>query len=283
MTSSRPWARISRPSLWERASRTTQTLLDQVKVILDDSVVDIGPREAQWITEAADDEGAALDMARRRSKGEPLQYVLGNAHFRKIVLSVGPGVFIPRPETELLVEKALELLPHGGRVVDLGTGSGAIALSIAYERPDADVYATEADTGAYPWAVRNRDELALSAEIIEGDLFEGLPEELKGTFDVVVSNPPYVATSRREILPIDVRDHEPEKALYGGGDGMLVTTRVAQEARSWLKPGGWLALEMSVEQQQDMTTLLAGLDYRNVKIGIDLAEWPRLVVAQVPG
>jgi release factor glutamine methyltransferase len=254
-----------------------------VKVILDDSVVDIGPREAQWITEAADDEGAALDMARRRSKGEPLQYVLGNAHFRKIVLSVGPGVFIPRPETELLVEKALELLPHGGRVVDLGTGSGAIALSIAYERPDADVYATEADTGAYPWAVRNRDELALSAEIIEGDLFEGLPEELKGTFDVVVSNPPYVATSRREILPIDVRDHEPEKALYGGGDGMLVTTRVAQEARSWLKPGGWLALEMSVEQQQDMTTLLAGLDYRNVKIGIDLAEWPRLVVAQVPG
>jgi release factor glutamine methyltransferase len=257
-------------------------LLDQVNEILRDSVVDIGPREAQWIAEAAPGESDALEMARRRSKGEPLQYVLGNAHFRRIVLSVGPGVFIPRPETELLAEKAIELLPDGGRVVDLGTGSGAIALSIAYERPDATVYATEADPGAYPWAVRNRDELNLSAEIIEGDLFEGLPTELKGSFDVVVSNPPYVATSRRDILPIDVRDHEPEKALYGGGDGMLVTTRIAEEAPSWLKPGGWLALEMSVDQQQDMMTLLTGLDYRNIVIGIDLAEWPRLVVAQVP-
>lgn len=256
--------------------------MDQLQDILGNSVVDIGPREAQWIAEAAPDEPAALEMARRRSKGEPLQYVLGNAHFRRIVLSVGPGVFIPRPETELLVEKALEVLPQGGRVVDLGTGSGAIALSIAHERRDATVYATEADPGAYPWAVRNRDELNLSAEIIEGDLFEGLPSDLEGTFDVVVSNPPYVATSRREILPIDVREHEPEKALYGGGDGMLVTTRIAQEAPTWLKPGGWLALEMSVEQQQDMMTLLTGLDYRNIVIGIDLAEWPRLVVAQVP-
>ena len=253
-----------------------------MKAILEASVVDIGPREAHWITEAATDDSSAVAMARRRSSGEPLQYVLGNAHFRKIILSVGPGVFIPRPETELLVEKAIELLPQGGSVVDLGTGSGAIALSIAYERPDATVYATEADPGAYPWAIRNRDDLNLSVEVIEGDLFEWLPPELARTFDVVVSNPPYVATSRREILPIDVRDHEPEKALYGGGDGMLVTTRIAQEAPKWLKPGGWVALEMSVEQQQDMMTLLTSLDYRDVVIGIDLAEWPRLVVARTP-
>ena len=253
-----------------------------MKAILGDSVVDIGPREAQWITEAATDDPSALSMAQRRRDGEPLQYVLGNAHFRRIVLSVGPGVFIPRPETELLVERAIELLPERGSVVDLGTGSGAIALSIASERPDATVYATEADPGAYPWAVRNRDALNLAVEIIEGDLFEGLPSELERTFDVVVSNPPYVATSRREILPIDVRDHEPEKALYGGGDGMLVTTRIAQEAPTWLKPGGWVALEMSVEQQQDIMTLLTSLEYRDVVIGIDLAEWPRLVVARTP-
>ena len=256
--------------------------MDQVQAILDDSVVDIGPREAQWITEAASDDADALAMARRRHDGEPLQYVLGNAHFRRIVLAVGPGVFIPRPETELLVEKAMERLPQGGRVVDLGTGSGAIALSIAYERPDAQVYATEADPGAYPWAVRNRDELGLQAEVIEGDLFEGLPEDTKGPFDVVVANPPYVATSRREILPLDVREHEPEKALYGGGDGMLVTTRIAQEAPIWLKPDGWLAMEMSVEQQQDIMTLLTSLEYREIVIGIDLAEWPRLVVARAP-
>lgn len=266
----------------ERASRTTESLLDQVQEILDAAVVDIGPREARWITEEAPDDATALDMARRRSRGEPLQYLLGNAHFRKIVLSVGPGVFIPRPETELLVDKALDVLPTGGVLLDLGTGSGAIALSVASERPDARVYATEADPGAYPWAVRNRDQLGLDVGLFEGDLFEALPEELKGTVDVVVSNPPYVSTSRRDILPIDVREHEPERALYGGRDGMLVTTRLAEESREWLKPGGWLVLEMGAEQQQDMMTLLTGLEYDNIAIGIDLAEWPRLVVAQSP-
>lgn len=257
-------------------------MLDQVKEILADAVVDIGPREAQWITDESPDEVSALAMARRRSEGEPLQYILGNAHFRKIVLSVGPGVFIPRPETELLVDKALEVLPRGGTVLDLGTGSGAIALSIASERPDARVFATEADPGAFLWAVRNRDQLGLGVEVFEGDLFENLPGELRGTVDVVVSNPPYVSTSRRDILPIDVRNHEPERALYGGRDGMLVTTRLAEDARSWLKPGGWLVLEMGTEQQQDMMTLLTGLEYDNIAIGIDLAEWPRLVVAQLP-
>ena len=257
-------------------------MLDQVQEILDAAVVDIGPREARWITEEAPDDATALDMARRRSRGEPLQYLLGNAHFRKIVLSVGPGVFIPRPETELLVDKALDVLPTGGVLLDLGTGSGAIALSVASERPDARVYATEADPGAYPWAVRNRDQLGLDVGLFEGDLFEALPEELKGTVDVVVSNPPYVSTSRRDILPIDVREHEPERALYGGRDGMLVTTRLAEESREWLKPGGWLVLEMGAEQQQDMMTLLTGLEYDNIAIGIDLAEWPRLVVAQSP-
>ena len=257
-------------------------MLDQVKEILADAVVDIGPREAQWITEESPDDAAALAMARRRSQGEPLQYILGNAHFRKIVLSVGPGVFIPRPETELLVDKALAVLPQGGTVLDLGTGSGAIALSIASERPDAKVFATEADPGAFPWAVRNRDQLGLDVQVFEGDLFENLPTELRGTVDVVVSNPPYVSTSRRDILPIDVRNHEPERALYGGRDGMLVTTRLAEDARAWLKPGGWLVLEMGTEQQQDMMTLLTGLEYDNIAIGIDLAEWPRLVVAQSP-
>lgn len=274
--------RTTKQNLWERASKTAATLLDQVKAILSDSVVDIGPREAQWIIDEAQDETTALEMARRRSAGEPLQYILGNAHFRKIVLAVGPGVFIPRPETELLVEKAIEKLPQGGTLIDLGTGSGAIGLSIASERSDAKVYATEADPGAFPWAVRNRDELGLPVEMFEGDLFEAIPEKLLGNVDVIVSNPPYVSTSRKEILPIDVREHEPERALYGGGDGMLYTTQIAQQARDWLRPGGWLVLEMGVEQQQDMMTLLTGLDYDDVVIGIDLAQWPRLVVAKLP-
>lgn len=248
--------------------------------LLDDAVVDIGPREAQWICEAAADDAVALDMARRRSRGEPLQYLLGTAQFRHLELEVGPGVFIPRPETELVADRAMDLLPTGGTLVDLGTGSGAIALAVAQERPDATVFATEADPGAYPWALRNRDRLGLDVELIEGDLFEGLPESLRGGIDVVVSNPPYVSTDRRDILPVDVRDHEPERALYGGGDGMLVVTRLAHDAREWLRPGGWLVLEMGAQQQQDMTTLLGTLEYQDVVIGVDLAEWPRIVVAR---
>lgn len=260
----------------------TTSLEEQVQAILADAVVNIGPQEARWIAEAATDEQEALELAARRSRGEPLQYLLGSAHFRKIELEVGPGVFIPRPETELVAERAIELLPEGGTLVDLGTGSGAIALGIAHERPDATVFATEADPGALRWAIRNRDRLAPGVKILQGDLFETLPTELRGRVDVVVSNPPYVALERRDILPIDVRDHEPERALYGGTDGMLVTTRLVHDARSWLKPGGWLVLEMSEQQQEAMMSLLEGLGYEQIVIGVDLADWPRIVVARMP-
>lgn len=257
-------------------------LEERVEAVLADAVVNIAPQEARWITESAGDEATALEMARRRSRGEPLQYVLGTAAFRQIELEVGPGVFIPRPETELIAERALDLLPEGGTLVDLGTGSGAIALGIAHERPDAIVFATEADPGALAWAVRNRDRLAPHVEVLQGDLFDALPPDLQGQVDVVVSNPPYVSLDRKEILPIDVRDHEPERALYGGDDGMLVTTRLATDARGWLRPGGWLVLEMSEQQQEIMTTLLEGLGYEDIVIGVDLAHWPRIVVARMP-
>lgn len=259
------------------------SLEQRVEEVLAGAVVNIGPREARWIAEAATDEEAALDMARRRSLGEPLQYLLGTAAFRRIELEVGPGVFIPRPETELIAERAMELLPEGGTLVDLGTGSGAIALAIAHERPDATVFATEADPGALTWAIRNRDRVAPRVQMFEGDLFDGLPDELEGRIDVVVSNPPYVALERKDILPVDVRDHEPERALYGGHDGMLVTTRLVTDARSWLKPGGWIVVEMSEQQQESMTKLLERLGYQEIVIGVDLAHWPRIVVAQLPG
>ena len=258
-------------------------LLERVRAILDSAIVNIGPREAQWIVESAPDETAALEYAERRSRGEPLQYLLGTAQFRHLELSVGPGVFIPRPETELVAEKAMDLLPQNGTLVDLGTGSGAIALSVADERPDATVFATEADPGAFPWAIRNRDRLFPSVEMFQGDLFENLPERLRGEIDVVVSNPPYVASKKRESLPVDVRDHEPETALYGGATGMDVTERLARDARGWLRTGGWLVMEMSVDQQELMSRLLADLGYEDVKIGIDLAQWPRIVAARWNG
>ena len=258
-------------------------LLERVRGILDSAIVNIGPREAQWIVETAPDDATAIEFAERRSRGEPLQYLLGTAQFRHLDLEVGPGVFIPRPETELVAERAIDLLPQDGTLVDLGTGSGAIALSVAHERPDARVFATEADPGAFPWALRNRDRLAPSVEIFQGDLFENLPEQLRGEIDVVVSNPPYVASGKRESLPVDVRDHEPETALYGGATGMDVTERLARDARGWLRPGGWLVMEMSVEQQDLMSRLLEELGYVDVKIGIDLASWPRIVAAHWNG
>jgi release factor glutamine methyltransferase len=257
-----------------------RALTARVQEILNDSVVIIGPREAQWIVEAAADETSAVKMARRRSKGEPLQYLIGSTEFRHIVLEVGPGVFIPRPETELVAERAIELLPEGGTLVDIGTGSGAIALAVASERPDAMVLATEPDPSAYRWAVRNRDRLGLAVEMIEGDVFDGLPPTLAGSVDVVVSNPPYVSTDRKHILPVDVRKHEPERALYGGGDGMAITSRIAEGARDWLKPGGALVLEMGEQQQVAMTDLMATLGYRDLVIGIDYAHWPRIAVAR---
>ncbi|HWC13320.1 MAG TPA: peptide chain release factor N(5)-glutamine methyltransferase [Actinomycetota bacterium] len=260
----------------------TSSLEEQVQAVLADAVVNIGPQEARWIAEAAADEQEALELAARRSRGEPLQYLLGSAQFRHIELEVGPGVFIPRPETELIAERAIELLPQGGTLVDLGTGSGAIALAVAHERPDATVLATEADPGALRWAIRNRDRIAAAVQMFQGDLFDGLPADLRGCVDVVVSNPPYVALERKDILPIDVRDHEPERALYGGADGMLVTTRLVRDARSWLKPGGWVVLEMSEQQQEVMTSLLEELGYEEIVIGVDLADWPRIVVARMP-
>ncbi|MDQ4142833.1 MAG: peptide chain release factor N(5)-glutamine methyltransferase [Actinomycetota bacterium] len=227
-------------------------------------------------------EAAAVSLARRRAAGEPLQYVTGVAGFRRLDLAVGPGVFVPRPETELVVEKGLERLPQGGTVVDVGTGSGAIALSIADERPDARVFATERFSDAVEWVRRNRDSTGKHIEIIEGDVFDGLPEDLRGQFDVVISNPPYVANAERSTLPPDVVEQEPHGALFGGDAGMDIIERLASESLDWLRPQGWLVLEIGAGQGPKVHSLLDGLGYEEVKIGVDYANWPRVAEARRP-
>ena len=227
-------------------------------------------------------EERALAFAHRRATGEPLQYVIGVAGFRRIDLAVGPGVFVPRPETELVVEKAMARLPQGGWLVDVGTGSGAIALSVAHERPDARVIATERSPAALEWVHKNRRMLDKDIEIIECDLLEGLPVALRDGVDVVVSNPPYVADSERERLPADVADHEPEIALFGGRSGTDVIERIARQARTWLRPGGWLVLEMGADQRREVSALLETLDFDEVAVGVDFADWPRVVEARRP-
>ena len=224
-----------------------------------------------------------MQMARRRASGTPLQYVIGVAAFRRIDLAVGPGVFVPRPETEMVVDRALEHLPESGSLLDVGTGSGAIALAVAYERPDARVVATEVSETAIRWARENQARLNLEIELYLGDLFEGLPERLARSFDVVVSNPPYVAEAARDILPREVVDHEPHDALFGGAEGVDLILRLAEDAPQWLRPGGHLVVEIGSEQGDRVAEILTRAGWSDVGAAEDLAGRERIAEGRWSG
>lgn len=218
------------------------------------------------------------ELVLRRGLREPLQHLTGHAAFRRIELAVGPGVFVPRPETEILVEHALRGLPEHGRVVDLGTGSGAIALSIAIERPDAVVIGVERSPEAFAWADRNRESVgALNATIVLGDLADAAPE-WDGAVDVVVSNPPYVPDG---MVPRDpeVERFDPAAALYGGPDGLGPMRAVVATARRLLRPGGLLAVEHGELQGEPTRALLDG-DWRDAATHPDLTGRDRVTTAR---
>lgn len=183
---------------------------------------------------------------KRRLAGEPYQYIAGWAAFRELRLSVGPGCLIPRPETELLVDRILDVLPRNGRFCEWGTGSGAIALSVAFERPDAEVSASELSPDAFAWAEKNRAVLPLSRVILRlGDL--GSPFEGE-RFDVVAANLPYISPGEKDSLPVEVREWEPPEALFADRDGLALLDRAIREAPRFLKPGGTLLLEIGETQ-----------------------------------
>ena len=188
------------------------------------------------------------ELIAERAQRIPLQHITGVAHFRYLELAVGPGVFIPRPETESVVQLVLDWLKDTARlqgvahpkVVDLGTGSGAIAGSIAHEVPGAEVHAVEFSEFAHAWAAKNL--LPLGVHLIRGDLRDALPAH-NGTFDVVVSNPPYIPAEAIPNEP-EVALHDPPEALYGGGaDGMELPTAAAASAARLLVPGGYFVME----------------------------------------
>jgi release factor glutamine methyltransferase len=247
--------------------------------------VEPGPREADWLLDeverrvASNDEilPVALELAERRAAGEPLQYVLGNAAFRHLELSVGPGVLIPRPETEVLVDRALNRLPDGGAVVDVGTGSGAIALAIKYERPSAGVWATDDSDEALSYARANRERLDLDVKILHGGMLDPLPKELQGRLDVVVSNPPYVSESERHIVQPDVVAHEPHHALFAGPSGLDLVEKLVTDALGWLRPGGWLVCEIGQGQSRAVVELFDEAGYQQAGVHQDLAGWDRIV------
>lgn len=223
----------------------------------------------------------------RRAAGEPLQYETGEMPFRHIVLKCERGVLIPRPETEILVEAALEGVDAAGekdvRVLEVGTGTGCVALSIASERPGTHVVATDLSERAVLLARRNREALGLDevVDVVECDLASGVDPELMGTFSVLVSNPPYIPTRvLAEEVPAEVRDFEPELALDGGADGLDVFRRLLALAPVALAPGGMLAVEL-FEGALDAAAELARAQggWASVEVREDLTRRPRVLVA----
>jgi release factor glutamine methyltransferase len=214
---------------------------------------------------------AFQDAVRRRSAGrEPVAYILGRRGFRHIELGVDPRVLVPRPETELLVEAGLEL-PAGARVVDVGTGSGAVALALKHERPDLDVVGTDVSADALAVARANAGRLKLDVELLHGDLLAGAE-----AVDAVLSNPPYVAERERAALAPEIVRHEPPGALFAGHDGLDVIRRLVPAAAA--SGARLLAIEVGAGQAAAVAGLMRAAGYERVDARRDLAGIERVVV-----
>lgn len=223
-------------------------------------------------------------LVTRRQAREPLQHITGRAPFRRLELAVGPGSFVPRPETELLAQIVVDATVASGhaspRVIDLGTGSGAIALAVATEVAHADVWAIEASTDAVRWATLNNEELGSPVRLIAGDLADAvsLVGEAAGTFDVVVSNPPYIPDEATPREP-EVRLFDPPMALYGGHDGLAVIRTIAAVAARLVRPGGLIALEHGELQGADVRSVLTDAGWSQATTHPDLTMRDRYTTA----
>ncbi|MEY3796022.1 MAG: protein methyltransferase HemK [Actinomycetota bacterium] len=278
------------------------------RTLLNETIEVLGERpQARWICETAcgldgDEFLAELDepatermvaqldaMVARYRAGEPLAYVMGHWSFRTIELMVDRRVLIPRPETEMVAGRALELargVAGQRRVVDLGTGSGAIGLSLAAELPltGTEVWLTDYSTDAVDVARANAVGLgraAANVRVCHGSWFDALPVDVRGEIDVVVSNPPYIADGDPEVAE-SVLEYEPHTALFAGDDGLDDVRTIARDARDWLRSGGWLVMEIGYLQGDAVKALLEGFGYADVTIANDLTGRPRIAEARNP-
>ncbi|HYK38307.1 peptide chain release factor N(5)-glutamine methyltransferase [Alloacidobacterium sp.] len=219
------------------------------------------------------------EWLQRRTAHEPIQYILGEQEFFGLTFAVTPDVLIPRPETEHLVEGLLARVPHDQplQIVDVGTGSGAIAVALAHSLQLAQLTALDISDSALAVAQRNAKthQVAGRMRFLKSDLLDAVAGE---HFDAVVSNPPYVAEADRESLEPQVRDYEPAVALFGGATGFDVYERLIPQARKSLKPGGWLLMEMGLGQKKSLVGLLS--DWDEVSFVDDLQRIPRVACAR---
>ena len=283
---------------------TRRDFLDAAVRRLSSAGVEDARRTAEWIVEEAtgvrrvdlylrpDVELEAAETAlaerylARRAAGEPVQYVLGSADFYGLRLTVTPAVLIPRPETEVVVEHALALVRdlEAPWVLDVGTGSGAIALAVKSERPDAEVFGVDVSADALAVAAGNAERLGLDVTLVEADMLRpSVADEVPAAFALVVSNPPYVPRAERAGLQREVRDHEPETALFvPDGDPLVFYRALADHAGRLLAPGGWLVAETHADHGRAVAALWAEAGLAGAEVRPDLAGRDRVAVAQRP-
>jgi release factor glutamine methyltransferase len=229
------------------------------------------------------------DLVRRRAGGEPLQTILGQTEFYSHLFKVEPGVFIPRPETERLVEEAAHVLGGGDRqllapvAVEIGCGTGIVGISLAKELPRLTVHATDINPRAVELARHNAHVLGVEArlEIHQGSRFDPLPAHLQGEVDLLVSNPPYVRRGDIEGLSEEVKGHDPHTALDGGVDGLDFYHALAAAMGRWVRPGGQIAVEIGDDQGADVSEIFAAAGARELRVIKDYNDRDRVVIAQV--
>jgi len=244
-------------------------------------------RDRVWlITHSNDDIGSNhwepySGLLQRRRNGEPIQYIIGETEFYGLPFRVAPEVLIPRPETEHLVEKVIELAASfpSPRIVDIGTGSGAIAVALAHHLPNAGLTAIDLSEPALTIARENAEHNGVAFRFLQGDLLNPVVDE---QFDIVVSNPPYVPEIDRPTLSVEVRDYEPGLALFAGNDGLDIYRRLIPQAFGCLVSGGFIALEIGYGQSPAVADLLGAAGFCNIEFAPDLQGIPRVATAQRP-
>ena len=260
---------------------------ERAKLDADTLMLHVLKQDRAWLLTHEDDEAPDsseyVGLVARRAAGEPIQYITGSSEFFGLPFSVGPGVLIPRPETEHLVEEVIRLAGQCKedtlRIADVGTGSGILAVALAHALPKARIAAVDLSPQALLVARENadRNEVADRIEFFEGDLLGPLAGR---SFAIIASNPPYVPTGDLASLAVEVREHEPHSALFAGEDGLDVYRRLVPEAREHLLPDGWLVMEIGFGQGDAVEELLQSDGYGEVHFVTDYQGIPRVAVGR---